>query len=205
MVSSVVGFSFGFIIYSAAINLKMNEHFTEALVLDKKDNGELDAVVVFYTENFGKISAKAKSLKKITSKLSGHLEPLNFVNIRLIEKNGFQVVDALTTERLSGLRKDAEKIKKCLKISRFVEEMTFDGQKDGRIYLALKKILQERRGDFDERPVFRFLLKILGFDPEFASCSLCGKENPAAFVKEDALFLCGGCSSKIKEDKIIYI
>ena len=65
----------------------MQEHFTEALVLDKEILGELDYRVFLYTQQLGKIAAKVRSGRRITSKLAPHLEPLNFIQARLIEKN----------------------------------------------------------------------------------------------------------------------
>lgn len=188
----------------------MNELFTEALVLDKKENGELDAVIVFYTENFGKISAKAKSLKKITSKLSGHLESLNFVNVRLIEKKrlpsgrqGFQVADALTVNRQPELRNDPDVLAKFLRIIQFIKTTTFELQPDQRLYSAIKKIMFAK---YDERQIYRLLIKILGFDPEFAACHFCNNEKTEYFLKEDGIFLCRQCGgSKIKENEIVLI
>ena len=45
----------------------MLEIATEAIVLDKEDLGEYDSRVFLYTKEFGKVGAKATSLRKITS------------------------------------------------------------------------------------------------------------------------------------------
>lgn len=78
----------------------MNEYLSEAVVLDRFPHGDLNGRIVFLTKRFGKLVGRAKSIRKITSKLSGHLQPGNLVQIRMIEKNGLQVVDALKKERL---------------------------------------------------------------------------------------------------------
>ena len=64
----------------------MLELVTEAIVLDKEDVGEQDSRVFLYTKDFGKIGAKATSLRKITSKLAAHLEPLNYATVRLVSR-----------------------------------------------------------------------------------------------------------------------
>ena len=79
----------------------MTEHFTEA-----------DSLITFYTKDFGKVGAKAKGAKRIVSKLSAHLEPLNFVLVRLIEGRGFQIADALTINNQSILRRTPTDLKK---------------------------------------------------------------------------------------------
>ncbi|MEK7657802.1 MAG: DNA repair protein RecO [Patescibacteria group bacterium] len=181
----------------------MTEYFTEALVLDKMENKEADGTVVFYSFNLGKVSAKARSLKKITSKLSAHLEPLNFVNVRLIEKNGFQVADALTVNRQPELRNDPDVLAKFLRIIQFIKTATFELQPDQQLYSAIKKIMFAK---YDERQIYRLLLKILGFDPEFATCHFCNNEKTEYFLKEDGIFLCRQCGgSKIKENEIVLV
>ena len=105
--------SFDSIRYSIIVILilSMTEHFTEA-----------DSLITFYTKDFGKVVAKAKGAKRIVSKLSAHLEPLNFVLVRLIEGRGFQIADALTINNQSLLRRtptDLKKIKCFLRPMRF--------------------------------------------------------------------------------------
>ena len=48
--------------------------------------------MTLYTEDFGKVSVKAKSIRKITSKLSAHTEPGTLSQLRLVGKNPFQKV-----------------------------------------------------------------------------------------------------------------
>lgn len=181
----------------------MKEYFTEALVLDKIENKEADGMVIFYSFDLGKVSARARSVKKITSKLSAHLEPLNFVNVRLIEKNGFQVADALTVNRQPELRSDPEILAKFLRIIQFIKTTTFELQPDHRLYFAIKKIMF---AEYDERQICRLLLKILGFDPEFAACHFCDKKETEYFLKEDCIFLCRQCGgSKIKENEVVLV
>lgn len=181
----------------------MKEYFTEALVLDKIENKEADGTVVFYSFDLGKVSAKARSIKKITSKLSAHLEPLNFVNVRLIEKNGFQVADALTLNRQPELRSNPEILAKFLRIIQFIKTTTFELQPDHRLYFVIKKIMF---AEYGERQICRLLLKILGFDPEFAACHFCDDKKTEYFLKEDCIFLCRRCGgSKIKENEVILV
>lgn len=191
----------------------MTEYFTEAFVINKKDSGEFDSLVVLYTQNLGRVTAKAKSLRKITSKLNGHLEPLNFVGCRLIEKKalpagrqGFQVIDALTLYNNSHLRRDELIYSQSLKLLQFVEVMTFDLQPDARFYAAIKKIF-ERFVDYKDKQkiIYFHLLKILGFDSTFALCAGCHKKEVDFFKIDDHIFLCEKCSFKIPEGELILL
>lgn len=67
----------------------MFECVTRAVILDKEPIGDYDGLLTLYTENFGKVSVKAKSIRKITSKLSAHTEPGTLLHLRLVGKNPF--------------------------------------------------------------------------------------------------------------------
>src|SRR3989344_9497714 len=90
------------IIRQSRYNVVMQEYVSEAVVLDKMSQGDLDNRFFLFTKRFGKLVAKAKSGRKITSKLSPHLEPGNVSFVRLIEKNGLQVGDALKAARIGA-------------------------------------------------------------------------------------------------------
>ncbi|MDP3956419.1 MAG: recombination protein O N-terminal domain-containing protein [bacterium] len=68
----------------------MFECVTKALVLEKIPMGDSDGLLTLYTERLGKVSVKAKSIRKVTSKLSAHTEPGMLSLVRLVGKNPFQ-------------------------------------------------------------------------------------------------------------------
>lgn len=191
----------------------MAEYFTEAIVLDKKEVGDFDGLISLYTKDLGKVVAKARSIRKITSKLAGHLEPLNFVRVRLVEKNGFQVVDALAPRQKKKIRASIENFSKQLDLLQFIKDATYELQPDQHLWREIRKILS---GDFNEKTiypvrnnisngVYRELLKILGFDPKFAECHHCGDKTIRYFSKTDQIFFCQKCGGKIPKDEVILI
>lgn len=181
---------------------KMTEYLTEAIVLDKKESGDFDSLVFLYTKDLGKVVARAKSVRKITSKLAGHLEPLNFVRVRLIEKNGFQVVDALAPKQKKATKASIENFSKSLALLQFINEASYELQPDLYFWQEIRKILSN---DFDEKITYRHLLKILGFDPKFADCHNCHNKPVDYFHKKDQLFFCGKCGGKIPKDEVILV
>ena len=172
----------------------MKEYFTEAIVLDEENVGELDKLVFLYTEELGQVRAKAKSVRRITSKFAGHLQPLNFVKVRLVEKNGLQIVDVITSDR-------APKTGTNLGLLKFVKDMTFEFQKDRKIWLLLKKFLKNPSQNFSYKP----FLETLGFSPQFARCAICQNTNVVCFSKTEQIFFCKRCGLKIPKDEVILI
>jgi len=167
----------------------MTEYFTEAIVLAKEENGEADATVHLYAEKLGRVIAKAKGLKRIKSKLSAYLEPLNFINIRLVGNGRLQVVDALPSERnnFQEIKTSAEKLAKFLTIANFINETAFEFQPDQQLWHTIVNIFKSNPKLED---AYKLILRDLGFDPQFAACEICQKENPEFFNKNEHNFLC---------------
>lgn len=185
----------------------MLEHLTEAIVLDKEDIAETDGLIFLYTEKMGRVVAKARGLKKMLSKSNCHLEPLNFVDVRFVSgKNGyFQFLDAMPSENqkfIRKIKKSPEDLAKFLEIRDFIKETTFDLQPDFYLWQIIKKIFQENP---PKQKIYRALLTVLGFDPQFAECGACNKEEVAYFYKHDHMFLCRECSSKIPKNEVILV
>lgn len=155
----------------------MREYYTEAVVLDKEDLGDQDARVFLFTKNLGRITAKIKSAKKITSKLNGHLEPLNIISARLIENGdgrGFQIVDALKEGAVSVV---------FLNSLRLIKDLSADGDPDLWLWGLVKN------GNLEEKLV----LAALGFDPEFARCANCERTSDLVFFVKDLDYFCKNC------------
>jgi len=164
----------------------MIEYFTNALVLDAEDSGEFDKLIVLYSKDLGKVVAKSRSVRKITSKLAGHLQPLNFTRIRLVEKNGFQITDALALEKIKPS-------KEALEILQFIKEMTFELQPDKHFWSVIKKIFENLKNN--KKISYRPMLKALGFAPDFSRCHICHSKFVTYFSKSEQIFLCRRCVS----------
>jgi len=163
----------------------MQEYVSEAIVLKKQPLGDRDSRHTQFTRRFGKRVAKAKSARKITSKLAGHLEPGNVVRVRLIEKNGLQIADALKETRLEVSPED------CSLLSDLLPELGSEP--------ALWANC--RVGKF----VWRDILRALGWDPDYAMCAACGSREVFSFYIPSQEFFCRRCASKLGKVEIVLI
>ena len=155
----------------------MKEYFTEAIVLDKEPSGDFDARVHLYTKELGRVVGKVTSARKITSKLNAHLEPLNIIDVRIVNKNNFQIVDALRKNRLPP---------KFLNIVRLIKELTAENDPDYSLWSLLMILGQQNE------PRLSLVLANLGFAPESASCENCGV-SPEFFSPKELIFYCKQC------------
>src|SRR3989344_3683545 len=154
----------------------MQEFITEAVVLDRQDSGEQDCRVYLYTKEAGKLSCKVESVRKIISKLSGHLQPLNLVTARIVDKNGPQLVDALTIKK-------SEATPALINNLFLIKDFAAEGEPDFDLWEFLQK------GNLETKA----LLSFFGFDPAFAKCYSCQNSSPQFFFPPDTSFYCRSC------------
>lgn len=168
----------------------MQEFITDAVVLNKGPSMDFDARYSFFTRRFGKIVGKAKSVRKITSKLAGHLEPGNLVRIRFVERNGgggTQVVDALKDRTLEI----------ALPNLRLLDMMLHEGEPDAALW-------NELLGAPGKAISWPRILRILGWDPAGAACDVCGKAATHFYIPRQEFF-CAVCASKLEQDGLLLV
>jgi recombinational DNA repair protein (RecF pathway) len=156
----------------------VQEYITRAVVLDKTmRGGEADARYSFFTERYGKISARAKSSRKLISKLAGHLEPGTLAAVRIIEQHGAQVVDALKVARVDLSLAD------LLSLNNLLGEWEPDRE------------LWEEIASSHQSFSWANTLAILGWDPRGAACVQCGRGAARQFFIPRQEFFCTTCTS----------
>lgn len=177
----------------------MLEMVTEAIVLDKEALGESDSRVFLYAKDLGKVVARVTSARKITSKLSPHLEPFNYITARLASRlegvggQFYQLTDALKADMESA------PLGQSLSALLFLKFALPVGVPDKEVWDFLIQIIQGRPADSEA------VLKLLGFDPVFASCEICQKIQPEYFYAKSNFFVCRPCVSASKENKESFI
>ncbi len=175
----------------------MKEYLIEAIVLSISPLNE-DRLVRLYSKEFGYLSAHLISGRKILSKLAPHLDPLNLVLIRLVEKKQFIIADALVLDRFEFLRK-SKKIKFALDILYLLNSLAPPLTPDLKLWYRLIQ-------DFKKNsPNLKEILKILGYDPQKASCQICQNSEINYFYLPDQSFLCYSCHPKFPEIQLLYI
>jgi DNA repair protein RecO (recombination protein O) len=174
---------------------------TKAIVLNRKKINNNDALVFLYTLDHGKISLLARGLQKSTSKLAGHLEPLNLVELMIIKgKARSYVGSAISENSFLNIKSDYDKLVLAGQGIRFLIDLSFDNQTDFDIFLTLKEFLFNLNEEKDKKLLllcFKLkMLKLLGYDFDFSFCSLCAKEGATFLDYFDKEVLCEDCFKK---------
>src|SRR3989442_6210389 len=98
---------------------------TEAIILRQRRLGEADRFLTLYTPVHGKFDAKAKGVRKTTSRMSGHLQPLTRCMVQLAHGRANDVVAGCETlESFQKLRDDLDLLSRALYVAELVDRMT---------------------------------------------------------------------------------
>jgi recombinational DNA repair protein (RecF pathway) len=176
----------------------MQEYVTDAIVLRKDTQGDLDGRYTLFTKRFGKIRAKAKSSRKITSKLAPHLEPGIVARIRFIDTKGTQLIDALKSARLALPLSDLH----------FLSQLLPDAEPEPALWELLAGENNKSSTESDaigSSWSWAAALAVLGWDPEDAECVDCGARKPSYFYITRQEFYCRTHASKARRDAVISI
>ena len=171
---------------------------TRAIVLDKEVVGECNTRIFLYTEKLGSVVGYATATRKLVSKLSAHLEPLNIIDVRLVEKKNrsFQIGDALIIEKSYYRKWTSLDTSAVFKIMKIFKESSFVGNPDAETWRLFHQMLVEQKGFAINEYVIQFLT-ILGFNPKYASCALCAASKPNYFLLQDFYFYCYACVPRL--------
>jgi len=155
---------------------------TRAIILKKQNTGEYDQLVTCYTEEFGKVTAVAKSVLKPSSIQAMHLDIFNLVDFELLNGRATPIITGAQAEKTyPNLKNNLA----CLAIGYFFAEtankLFFEYQKDEAIWTFLRLLMEK----LDARPVdMNELLKseqveffnILGYAPNLDECTFCSAQ-----------------------------
>lgn len=157
----------------------------EAIILSKAPADNADMYYTILTPDLGKIRARATSVRKLTSKLAGHLEPGTLSEVRLVQRvpgGPRRLVEALMVRRAFG--------KRAVEIVSLSDAISPLEAPDTDFFEAVKEAI------FSDMPGGRSVLKAAGFDADFARCAGCGSGKIVYFSGSDIIFLCQSCLQK---------
>jgi len=146
---------------------------TEAIILKTTDQNETGRVLTVYCEKLGKINIQAKGVKKVESKLRGHIEAISHTQFILVEgKNSLILKDAYLLNQFLNIKKDLEKIKIAKQIANLIDEAMVGEEKDEDVWKLISQTfesLDNYVGRATSNVIIEFekkLIGLLGYDFE---------------------------------------
>lgn len=158
---------------------------TLALVLKRQDYRESDSLVTVITKDFGKLNLVARGTKKLHSKLAGHLEPANLIDLLIIKgKNLDYVGSAVNSDAYLGVKDNLNKIYYVGQALAWFNRLVRSGEADQRLFFLLGRWLEvldvypvndlsKERGELLWNFFALKLMTELGYQPEMHQCLDC--------------------------------
>lgn len=117
----------------------MRQYSDTGIIIKRHNLGEYDRLITLYTQNHGKITLKAKGLRRPNSRRSGTLELFNLVKISVV--SGKTELDILTETQLvnpfSAWRKHLGRVTLAYQLCEIVDKLVPDHQPSVEIFNLL--------------------------------------------------------------------
>lgn len=182
---------------------------TKGVVLGRTFLGEKDAIIKILTEEQGVISASAKGVKSMKSKLSAGCSLFSFSDFLLTESNGrYIVASAVLSEGFYGLSANIERLSYATYVAEVAASVS-PTPEDARAIIPLllntfyllsnsSKNLRLIKCVYELR-----LLCLLGYAPELDGCVACGDTEELCFFSvSSGGAVCRSCGT-ISDTQII--
>lgn len=115
---------------------------TNCIILKKKEMREADLQVTLFSKEYGKIMATAYGIRKSKKRNIVSLNPLNKVEITLLEKNGYYVIkDVEIMKNFKNIPKSIEKLEISLYILDSIDKIYYMTDENGIFFDKLVEIL----------------------------------------------------------------
>ncbi len=130
---------------------------TDGIVLDKKNFGEADQFISFYTAGLGGLRASANGVRLLKSKLRYSLDDLSYANFSFIRgKESWRIIDAKEIPGLN-LRKDNSKYVSLNKITRLLSRLVQGEERNDKLWSVVEEgILFLDKNSFDKKSLVNF-------------------------------------------------
>ena len=172
---------------------------TKALVLRITDYNDKDSLLTLLTSDYGKITAKARGLRRKNSPLIAPCQLLAYGDFTLFEYRGqYTVNEASVIELFQGIRKDLGKLSLGTYFAQVVDVLSQEDTPNSELLslilnslYALDKLTKQEllvKSVFELRSA-----SIAGYAPDLFGCHVCGSQMPCYFDISGGTLLCQKC------------
>lgn len=172
---------------------------TQGLVLRVSEYNDHDAMLTLLTKEYGRLSVKARGLRRKNSPLTAPCQLLALGEFTLFEyKNSYTVNEAHSVELFHGLRRDLQKLSLGTYFAQVAELISQEDMPGGELLsLVLNCLYALSKLDQPEdkvKAVFELRCAcIAGYTPDLFGCHGCGNEMPDRFDVSSGVLECRAC------------
>lgn len=155
---------------------------TQAVILRRANVNEADRLVTIFSETSGKLTVKAKAVRRPLSKLAGGLELLYLSQFHLVQGNSsYTVAEVVPIKVYPAIHRDFRRTELAFLCAEVVNRLSEEGTTQRSIFRLLLQALDfiESAGQPRHLVAGWFLLNFLALDgitPELNKCLFCHRE-----------------------------
>ncbi len=181
----------------------MGYYKATGIVLRRMNLGEADRIITILTREHGKVRAVAKGVRRIKSRMAGHLEPFGAVEFMFASGRNLDIVTSARLVRSGdGISGTPESLYYGFLLAEMLDKLIEEGVEQAALYEVVEDCyadLNRRGGDSVVELFFKLrLLEALGYKPRLEGCSICGQSDVGAqyfFVPEIGGIVDGTCTN----------
>src|ERR1041385_4086367 len=163
--------------------MSAREHLykSEAIIIRRSDLGEADKILTIFTPHFGKLRVVVKGVRKVTSRLAGHVELFTRSQMLLAKGRNLDIItQSETVDAYRPLHDDLARLARTSYAAELLDKLTPDALENYPAYKLTVEAFQLLSTDADPDKVLRWfelqLLGYLGYAPELTYCVECRNE-----------------------------
>lgn len=173
----------------------------QAIVLRVTDYNDRDALLTVLSRNHGKLTIKARGLRRKNSPLIAPCQLLAFGEFTLFEYKGqYTINEAHSLELFTALRRDLTKLSLGTYFAQVADLISQEDLPNPELQslllnclYALSKLNESER---KIKAVFELRAATLaGYMPDLFGCHICGSQNPNRFDLSEGMLECRSCRS----------
>ncbi len=160
------------------MNAREHLYKSEALVIRRSDLGEADKILTIFTPHLGKLRVVAKGVRKVTSRLAGHVELFTRSQMLLAKARNLDIVtQSETMDAYRPLHEDLSRIAHASYAAELLDALTPDALENYPVYKLMAETLRLLSEAADADKVLRWFelqfLGYMGYAPELGKCVEC--------------------------------
>lgn len=175
---------------------------TKAIVINRQDSGDKDALITLFSLEKGLIKAKIKSVKEAKSKQKFAKELFCFAEFLLAEKNGFYTVtSAECFDSFYEITTDYDKFNEAVQVLKILKIIVLENEANPALFIETLKVLKvlAYSNVQNNLALCKFLLAIFfnqGYNFHTERCSNCNMElmDDRYLCLSSGEVLCSFCS-----------
>lgn len=177
----------------------------KGLILRINNYNDYDALLNVLTQSHGKLTVKARGLRRKNSPLIAPCQLLAYSEFVLFEYKGMYTInEARTVELFHGLRSDLQKLSMGSYFAQIADVLSQEDQPSAELLpLALNALFALSKLNMPElkvKAVFEIRCAcIAGYEPDLSGCIHCRNQLPDRFDVSSGHLECAGCRDTLSD------